>query len=741
MDNKVLQVEITAQIQDLKKKLDEAAKETSGLEKKGSKSFDNFGKAAKAAGKVVGSAAKVMGTAIKAIGAAVVAGAASLAALAESTQEYRTAQAKLETAFQSAGSTAEQATETYNDLYRVLGDNDTAVEAANHLAKLTNNQQDLSEWTNICQGVYATFGDSLPIEGLTEAANETAKVGQLTGSLADALNWAGINEEEFQAKLDACNDEAEREKLIRETLNGVYSEAADGYEETAKSILEANEAQALLNKSAAAFGAIAEPFVTQIKKLGGTILSDLVPCFEEFASGLQDVIDGVEGGEAKMEKGITDMVNVVIDTITKMLPTIVKLGVSLIKALIRGIVKALPDIVKAIADMIPEILKGILEAFQLIVAELPTIIDTILSALPELIPQIVTAIVTLITTICEKMGEIIQPIIEQLPIIIETLIVSLMENLPILIEGLITLVLAIVEATPQIILGIIEALPTIISSIISGLLECLPQIIAGLIEVTFAIVKALPQILCALVQGVINIFVGLWDGICEAFSGVGEWFSNTFSGAVDGIKNAFASVGDFFSGIWDKICNAFGSVVDWFGSVFSKAWQAVKDAFSSVGDFFSGIWRTITDTFKNIGTKIGEAVSGAFKSAVNWVLEKAVGLINGFIRGLNWVIGVINEIPGVELNRIKELNVPKMAKGGIVDSATLAVIGEQGKEAVVPLENNTEWMDKLADKLNTNKNAPSKIILMLDGKELGWASIDSINNITRQTGKLQLTLV
>jgi hypothetical protein len=102
---------------------------------------------------------------------------------------------------------------------------------------MTTNEKELAEWTTICEGVYATFGDSLPIEGLTEAANETAKVGQITGSLADALNWAGVSEDEFNAKLEACNTEAEREALIRETLIGLYDEAAANYEENAAGIL------------------------------------------------------------------------------------------------------------------------------------------------------------------------------------------------------------------------------------------------------------------------------------------------------------------------------------------------------------------------------------------------------------------------------------------------------------------------------------------------------------------------
>ena len=81
-----------------------------------------------------------------------------------------------------------------------------------------------------------------------------------------------------------------------------------------------------------------------------------------------------------------------------------------------------------------------------------------------------------------------------------------------------------------------------------------------------------------------------------------------------------------------------------------------------------------------------------------------------------------------------------MAKGGIVNSATLALFGEQGREAVVPLENNTEWMDVLANRIAERNSTPSKIVLMVDGKELGYASINSINGITKQTGKLQLAL-
>ena len=182
--------------------------------------------------------------------------------LAESTQEYREDQAKLDAAFTTAGFTAEQVGTAYTDFYSILGEEDRSVEAVNHLAKLCETEEELTQWTDIAAGVWATFGDSLPIEGLTEAANETAKTGQLTGVLADALNWAGLSEDEFQASLDACTSEQERAALITGTLNGLYEEAAENYKELNGDVMDARRAQAELTDAYAQLGAIAEPIMT-----------------------------------------------------------------------------------------------------------------------------------------------------------------------------------------------------------------------------------------------------------------------------------------------------------------------------------------------------------------------------------------------------------------------------------------------------------------------------------------------
>ena len=139
----------------------------------------------------------------------------------------------------------------------------------------------------------------------------------------------------------------------------------------------------------------------------------------------------------------------------------------------------------------------------------------------------------------------------------------------------------------------------------------------------------------------------------------------------------------------------------WFGNL----WQDIKDVFSDVTDFFG-----------NVGSAIGDAISGAVKSAVNWILEKAINIINGFIKAINIAISVINYIPGVEIKKLSLLEVPKLAQGGIIDKPTIAMVGEAGKEAVMPLERNTGWIDELAGKLSDKLGGATgsiKLVVML----------------------------
>jgi phage-related minor tail protein len=242
----------------------------------------------------IGGAALKIGTAFVAAGA--VLGGAFVAAI-ESTREYRTQIGMLETAFQTAGHSTEAAKQTFSDLNAVLGDSAQATEAAQHLALLTDSEKELQTWTDICTGVYATFGEALPIESLTEASNETAKTGILTGGLVDALNWAGESEEEFQAKLDACTTEQQRQDLIMNTLNGTYSKASEQYKETNKDVLAANRAQERLTNAMAQLGAVGEPILTAIKDKVAEFVAAAVPHLENMIAKMKDVATWVKNNQ------------------------------------------------------------------------------------------------------------------------------------------------------------------------------------------------------------------------------------------------------------------------------------------------------------------------------------------------------------------------------------------------------------------------------------------------------------
>lgn len=291
-------------IQALNKQLTKDKKALSAAEEAAEKlapSLEDVGKEAKdtKGGFTVmrGAISNVIAKGITKLVGACVDAAKSLAGLSESTLEYREDMGKLETAWESAGKSTELATETYKEFYSVLGEEDRSVEAVNHLAKFVDTEQDLQKWTNICAGVWGTFGDSLPIEGLTEAANETAKVGEVTGVLADALNWAGIQQEDFQKYLDKCTSEQERSAYITEMLNALYGDAADKYRENNASIIDARKANSDYTDTVAELGEKIEPITTKVREGFNKILEKVVELISDgdltaFGETIDNAFDG-----------------------------------------------------------------------------------------------------------------------------------------------------------------------------------------------------------------------------------------------------------------------------------------------------------------------------------------------------------------------------------------------------------------------------------------------------------------
>ena len=293
-----VKIDITADDSDIKKKLDGVGDEAEDAADK----LDDLGDSASKSGKGFGIADVAIGNFISngvtqlvgKVGEAI----SSLIALADETREYREDMAKLETAFKTAGHSTETAQKAYDGFYKILGESDRSVEAVNHLAELTDNTEEVAKWTDIAAGVSAKFGDSLPIEGLTEAANETAKVGAVTGPLADALNWAGISEDKFNEALAKCNSEQERATLITNTLSTEYEAAAAEYNELTASTQAAREATNRMEQSQAALGAAIEPVTTAWANMKATALGWLA---EGLTPIIQNTLEAVRSTDVLSE--------------------------------------------------------------------------------------------------------------------------------------------------------------------------------------------------------------------------------------------------------------------------------------------------------------------------------------------------------------------------------------------------------------------------------------------------------
>ena len=206
---------------------------------------------------------------VKAAGAAVAGMTAAFIALDGATEEYRVAQGKLNAGFQAAGLSADTARKSYRNFYAILGDTDTATEASQLLANMAKNEEEVPKWSRIAAGVDGSFGVSLPIEGLVESANETARTGKVTGVFADALNWVGILEDDFNAKLEQTTDVSKRNRLIMDTLSTTYDKAADSFYTNNQQVINARRNHATLDETLAKVGDTSSKVKNQLWVLAG----------------------------------------------------------------------------------------------------------------------------------------------------------------------------------------------------------------------------------------------------------------------------------------------------------------------------------------------------------------------------------------------------------------------------------------------------------------------------------------
>ena len=247
----------------------------------------------------IGGAAAVVGKAV--VGAGIAMGTAWVAAI-EGTREYRAQMGLLDGAFQASGHSSTEAKNTYSELNAVLGDTEQAVEAAQHIAKIADNEKEMNTLTEIGTGVFQTFGASLPLEGLMEGILHTSSLGEVQGSLADALEWSGITVEDFNDQLAKCSTEEERQDLIMKTLKDTYGAAATQYKETNKDVMEARKANERLTDAFSKLGAVGEPILTAIKNKVADMVGAAVPHLENLIQKIKDAKKWMQDNKNTVDK-------------------------------------------------------------------------------------------------------------------------------------------------------------------------------------------------------------------------------------------------------------------------------------------------------------------------------------------------------------------------------------------------------------------------------------------------------
>lgn len=471
-------------------------------------------------------AGKVAATGIGAITAAAGAAVGGLLALEQSTEEYRIAMGRLNTAFESAGYGADAANQAYSEFYGILGDTDRATEASQLLAKLADNEEDLAEWTNIAAGVNGTFGDSLPIENLIEAANETARTGTVVGTLADALNWAGtVGEDEFNAMLVSCSSESERNQLIMETLAGTYDEAANAFYRNNEALVSSREAQVQMDEVLSDLG-------QTVASVKNQLTAEFIPAIAQGATAFNGMLSGAEGADEAFATAVQGLVQKAVEQ----LPAFLNMGVQILSSLASGIVQSIPTLVSTIPQIIAEIGAALAEL-------LPQVLDMGVQLLDQLTSGIESGLPDMVSRIPEIITQFLNYITEQLPVILQKGV-----------EILNSLVNGIINSIPQ----MVAALPQIISAFLNFIVSNLPAILQAGVSILTNLIAGIANTIPKLATEAGKVVSTITNKIGELPSKALQWGKDLISNFVNGIKNSIGKVTSAVASVANKVADFIG---------------------------------------------------------------------------------------------------------------------------------------------------------------------------------------
>lgn len=503
-------------------------------------------------------------------GISVAALAASIGELVSVTNEFQEDMGKLSVAAQQNSVSTDAANGAYRDMVGILGETDQSVEAVNHLFALCGeNTQALSDWTNIASGVYATFGDSLPLEGLTEAANETAKVGQVTGPLADAINWASeaavqqgvalsgnqaaidaynsalasgaTQEDAFNAALAACNTEQERAQLITDTLNGVYAEAGAQYQQTNADVIAYRQSQSDLTAAMSSLGQAFMPIVTGLTNVATMLLSGVQPAVQWFVTNLP-IIAPILAGIVTTIGLLAVVLNA--STIATTAQTVATNAAAAAQGLLNMVMNANPIalIVTLIAGLVVAIIglwnnseafrAFVTSAFQQIQQVAQVVIDAIVNFFTVTVPNAIGVVIGFFQNLWNSIVSVFDGALSTVSGFVSSVVNFFTVRVPNAVSNMLSAAGRIPGQIASFLGSALSSAASFVGSFASSAIQAASQFVSN-------IVSGLSGLAGRVMSVGSDIVHGIWSGI----SGAAGWLMNQISGfannIVSGIKGFF----------------------------------------------------------------------------------------------------------------------------------------------------------------------------------------------------------
>lgn len=523
--------------------------------------------------------------------------------------------------------------------------------------------------------------------------------------------------------------------------------------------------------------------VTEISmKLGSDIMQALEHAIVDNAPGLSNSLQNLFQSVAPIFESAEQAINKIIDTISvfyenHIRPLIKTAGEDLSK-FIDVFVKGWDENIQPVIDefgkqfsevinsnvgktieKVVELIAKFFELAQTLSRDLYPVIEFLVKTFFKLLGPVFNFLAQIFIATYDMISKIIGDIADYLSGLIDVIEGVFSGDLGKVQEGLNKVTDALKDFLANVFQGIIDITIATLSAL-WDLVKAVFQIIIDAI-VNSSIVELFTTVFQAAWDGIVAIFTDLgtwfsdrWTEVTTALSNVGTWFTDMFQKAWNGLTGIFANIGTWFGERWNDVTNALANVATWFGTIFTSAYNAVVNAFSNIGGFFSGVWATVKSIFVNAGQMVGSAVGGAFRSAVNAVLGTIENVVNGFIGMINSVLNTIRSLPGLGwVGSVGYVSLPRLARGGIVDSPTVAMIGEAGKEVVMPLENTgfLQTMGRVVggavvNALGGNLTQSSgfsgngDIIIQIGGHEFGRVAIQEINKEQERAGQVLLNI-